>query len=44
MKKLVSLLILCTLVAGLFMSGCEKKSESEKAFDSLKKQAKDLGR
>jgi len=44
MKKMVSLLIVYILIAGVVMSGCEKKSESEKAFEGLQKEANELGR
>jgi hypothetical protein len=40
MKRFLSIAIISTLVAGMLISGCEKKSDSEKAWDGLKKDVK----
>jgi outer membrane murein-binding lipoprotein Lpp len=42
MKKVVSLMILAVVIAGLSLSGCEKKSDAEKAMDGLKKDMQSL--
>ncbi len=42
MKKIVSVLILSSLVVGMFLTGCEQKSDTEKAFEGLKKDVKGI--
>ncbi len=42
MKKVLSVLVIGIVIAGLALSGCEKKSDAEKALDSLKKDANAL--
>ncbi|MFC1809347.1 hypothetical protein ACFL3D_04420 [Candidatus Omnitrophota bacterium] len=44
MKKILSLCIVGILVVGLALTGCEKKSDTEKAFDSLKKDVEGIGK
>jgi hypothetical protein len=42
MKRLVSLLVIGIVVASLALTGCEKKSDAEKALDSMKQDANSL--
>jgi len=42
MKKMMALLVLVSVVTTIALTGCEKKSDAEKAFDGLKKDAQSL--
>jgi len=42
MKRFVSIAIISTLVAGLLLTGCERKSDTEKAWEGLKKDVRDV--
>jgi len=42
MKKGLSILVIGILVLGVALSGCEQKSDAEKALDGLKKDVKGL--
>jgi outer membrane murein-binding lipoprotein Lpp len=42
MKKIMTLVIVSAVISTLAFSGCEKKSDAEKAFDGLKKDAQSL--
>lgn len=42
MKKVMSVLVIGIVIAGLALSGCEKKSDAEKALESMKKDANSM--
>ena len=42
MKKITTFCVISILVVGLALTGCEKKSDSEKALDGLKKDVKSM--
>jgi hypothetical protein len=42
MKKALTLVLVASVVTTLALTGCEKKSDAEKALDGLKKDAQSL--
>ena len=42
MKKVLCLSVICVLLAGIVLSGCEQKSDAEKALDGMKKDVKKM--
>ena len=42
MKKVLSLCVLGLIVTTLALSGCEKKSDTEKALEGMKKDAESM--
>ena len=42
MKKFMTLAVICTVLAGIVLTGCEQKSDSEKALDGFKKDVKSM--
>ena len=37
MKRFISIAIISTLVAGMLLTGCEQKSDTEKAWEGIKR-------
>jgi len=42
MKRLTGLLVISMIIASIALTGCEQKSDAEKALDSMKKDANSL--
>ena len=37
MRRISSVLVICCVVVGMMCTGCEKKSDTEKAMEGMKK-------